>query len=116
MQATPFFFIRFSRWRRWAPIATAFRGRLIYLRAALAEYWPFVVFAFAAQAGVFWRAYKGENTITMMSPYKAVIKNHLVIIGLGFLTILLPGANILWVLLLVYFFPWEIVFARLKGS
>ena len=82
---------------------------LNYLRAAFVEYWPFVIAAGLAQAGLLLRAYKGEKPIAMMTPYGAVVKNHLVILTLGALTVIAPQANILWLLLMVYFFPWGVL-------
>ena len=77
-----------------------------YFAAALAEYWPFALAAALSQSRLFTDAWRDEKAGDFAAPYKAVIKNHLVIITLGFLTIATPQLNVLAPLLLVYFFPW----------
>lgn len=78
----------------------------LLLGEAISRYWPFVIAAGVSQAGIFVAAWRGEQKDTMTAPYRAVMKNHIVIIALGFLTITMPQLNVLVFLLMVYFFPW----------
>ena len=73
---------------------------------AVRRYWPFVLAAGISQAGIFVAAWRDEVKDKMLAPYKAVMKNHLVIMALGFLTIVTPQLNALVFLLMIYFFPW----------
>lgn len=78
----------------------------IYLTAAFAEYWLFALAAGLSQSRFFIDAWRNDKAASFSTPYRAVIKNHLVIIALGFLTIATPQIDVLAPLLLVYFFPW----------
>ena len=87
-----------------------------YLVAAFPEYWPFVFAAGVAQASLFISAWRGEETPGFGAPYRAVVKNHVVIIALGFLTAMAPGLPVLGFLLLVYFFPWGEAFGYWRSA
>lgn len=79
----------------------------LFLSAAFSAYWLFVVLAFLARADLLIAAVRGRQKISILTPYAAVIKNHLVILALGILTAAAPTASFLWLLLFAYFFPWS---------
>ncbi len=87
-----------------------------YFAAALAEYWPFVIAAGLGQTRLFLEAWRGDTEAGFTAPYKAVIRNHLVIMALGFSTIIAPRLDVLAPLLLVYFFPWTEALELWRGA
>jgi hypothetical protein len=72
---------------------------------AFLNYWPFLLFAMMDKLPALWRSLQSGTGINMMSPYGAVVKNHIMIIALGFISVLVEQRYILYILMIFYFFP-----------
>jgi hypothetical protein len=73
----------------------------------LREYWPFVVLALTDL--FFSIKDKPQTVFTPMEPYKAVIRNHLMIFVVAFAGNLGLEKWLIFALLLLYFFPFELL-------
>ncbi|GGD02939.1 DUF6498-containing protein [Aquisalinus flavus] len=76
----------------------------------LALYWPFVTVTMAERSMALINAAREGRTFNLFAPYLAVVKNHLMIILIGFTSLLIKQELVLWLLLAFYFFPYEDVF------
>ena len=73
---------------------------------SLALYWPFVTITMAERSMALYRAAQEGKTFNLFAPYLAVVKNHLMIIFIGFTSLLIKQEQVLWLLLAFYFFPY----------
>lgn len=76
----------------------------------LALYWPFVTVSMAERSMALFKAAGEGRTFNLFAPYLAVMKNHVMIIVIGFASLLIKQELVLWLLLAFYFFPYEEVF------
>lgn len=86
---------------------------------ALSAYWPMVVAAFAASGHVLRAALTGRALKSMALPYRAVVKNHVMIFIVAGLTMAGLEGWLLYALFVWYFVPgdvWRPLLARLMGS
>ena len=77
----------------------------------LHDYWPFVLVTALAERKAFRREPNGLKDPGMMTPYKNVIRLHLLIFFFAFTSFVhLHNFAIYAVVYAVYFFPWRLVF------
>ncbi|NHK27567.1 hypothetical protein FF098_006595 [Parvularcula flava] len=74
---------------------------------SLALYWPFVTITMAERSMALYKATEEGKTFNLFAPYLAVVKNHVMIIFIGFTSLLIKQEQVLWLLLAFYFFPYE---------
>ena len=73
---------------------------------SLALYWPFVTITMAERSMALIKEAGEGKTFNLFAPYLAVVKNHLMIIVIGFTSLLIKQEQLLWLLLAFYFFPY----------
>ena len=78
-------------------------------------YWPFMIASFLSYADDFKKNLQGLGSLSMIKPYKTVVKNHIIILVLGFLNAFNVGGYTLYLLLFFYFFPYEEIWAHVKN-
>lgn len=83
-----------------------------YLLECVKLYWPFLVVSLISYGDIIMKNLRGEGSLSMVEPYKNVIKNHLIIIAIGFMNAFGLQGYILYLVLAFYFFPYEAVFAK----
>lgn len=77
-------------------------------------YWPFLVVSLISYGDTIMKNLRGEGSLSMVEPYKNVVKNHLIIIAIGFMNALELQGYVLYIVLAFYFFPYEEVFKARK--
>ena len=75
----------------------------------LSLYWPFVFASLIGHMDDIYKNVYGKGSLAMHEPYKTVIKNHIIILLLGLMTALSIEGYTLYILLVMYFFPWGIL-------
>ena len=86
---------------------------------ALSGYWPVVLAAFAASGDAFRRALAGNTLNSMALPYRAVVKNHVMIFIVAGLTMAGLQGWLLYSLFLWYFVPdafWRLLLAKARAT
>lgn len=81
------------------------------LRSVFDEYWPFALVALLHLGPALATAGESSNSEQpdFITPYKAVIKNHLMIFVVGFASAAGAQSALLYLLLVLYFFPFELL-------
>jgi len=77
---------------------------------SLALYWPFVTITMAERSMALVKAAGEGKTFNLFAPYLAVVKNHMMIIFIGFASLVIKQEQVLWLLLAFYFFPYGVFF------
>lgn len=92
------------------PLAEQDLDFLPMLAVSVREYWPFLLVALLSLAPRLNEIAKQQGHAAQarfQEPYKAVIKNHLMIFVVAFANSLVDGPVLLYLLLILYFFPFE---------
>ncbi|MDH3284129.1 MAG: DUF6498-containing protein [Acidobacteriota bacterium] len=84
-------------------------GFLHAIRVALARHWPFVLISAVSLAPQFRRALGSDSDKVLMTPYKNVLRMHLMIFVIALCHAAGASGLVLYATLLAYFFPYEIV-------
>lgn len=79
-------------------------------------YWPFMLASLSSYWDDFKANIKGYGSLSMIKPYKAVIKNHLIIMALGFMNAFGVEGFSLYLMLGFYFFPYEEIWGEIKKA
>ena len=83
-----------------------------FVRISTAAYWPVILSTALSQAGNIRAAAKRAGDDVMFMPYKNVIRMHLMIFVIAFMSIGGLHAYVLYAALFVYFFPLEDIFRK----
>jgi hypothetical protein len=83
-----------------------------FVRISAAAYWPVILSTALSQAGNIPAAAKRAGDNVMFIPYKNVIRMHLMIFIIAFMSIGGLHAYVLYAALFVYFFPLENIFRK----
>lgn len=83
---------------------------------SLTLYWPFVAVSIFDRSVALTRSVREGKTFNIFAPYAAVVKNHIMIIFIGFSALLIKQEQVLWLLLIFYFFPYGDFFRDRKNE
>ncbi|MBC8334739.1 MAG: hypothetical protein ISR59_11700 [Anaerolineales bacterium] len=88
---------------------------LSFLGELIRNYWPFVAFSALSRGTTYVNAYHTiDRNAVMLAPYGSVVRMHLMILLLGFLS---ATTNIqgyaLYIVLVFYFFPFKLLWEKL---
>ncbi len=93
---------------------------LIYLfnifQEALKRFWPFILLSAFSRFDHYLKAFAAKGSASMFIPYKNVVRMHITIFAMAFMSALNLSNYILYFVLLLYFLPAKRVFRFIKTS
>ncbi|MEJ2343925.1 MAG: DUF6498-containing protein [Gammaproteobacteria bacterium] len=84
--------------------------------AALQRYWPLVLTSAVTMLASFHDAWRTEPSQFMARPYASVARNHVMIFVVAGMDALGAGALVLYGLLVLYFFPFQLLRTQRRGQ
>lgn len=93
---------------------------VIYLfnifQVALKRFWPFILLSAFSRFDHYLKAFSAKGSASMFIPYKNVVRMHITIFAMAFLSALNLSNYILYFILLLYFLPVKSIFRFIKTS
>lgn len=97
------------------PVAEQNLSFVALIQHCLASYWAFILVAVIN----LWFRFKdqvGEGVFSPIEPYKAIMRNHIMIFVVAFSAELLPAQYLVYPLLVLYFFPFDLLLAKRRQT
>jgi hypothetical protein len=86
------------------------------IEVAVSRFWPFILLSALSRLGLYTKAFQGGGMDGMFIPYKNVIRMHITIFVVAFLSMADIGNYALYFIFVIYFLPLGSIFRLLKVS
>jgi len=86
------------------------------IEMAVSRFWPFILLSAVSRLGLYSKAFRGGGMDSMFIPYKNVIRMHITIFVVAFLSMANSGNYALYFIFVIYFLPLGSIFRLLKIS
>jgi hypothetical protein len=84
------------------------------IEVALSRFWPFILLSAVSRLALYLKAFQGKGMEGMFIPYKNVVRMHITIFVVAFLSMAGIGNYALYFIFVIYFLPLGSLFRLLK--
>ncbi len=84
------------------------------IEVAISRFWPFILLSAVSRLGLYSKAFRGGGMEGMFIPYKNVVRMHITIFVVAFLSMANIGNYALYFIFVIYFLPLGSIFRLLK--
>lgn len=103
-----------------SPFGKTVDGTFVYfwnlITLALERYWPFVLFSGFSRISLYVQAFKSPDGAAMFIPYKNVVRMHITLFLLAFLSVIRIPQAALYLVFIIYFLPVGDLLKKITGS
>jgi hypothetical protein len=86
------------------------------IEVAVSRFWPFILLSAVSRIGLYTKAFRGGGMEGMFIPYKNVVRMHITIFVVAFLSMAGIGNYALYFIFVLYFLPLGSIFRLLKAK